>query len=50
MIDSLNSEIDFLRKEVASKDKIIELLINDKGIIRERVNVDENNNNNNAAY
>ena len=52
LIDSLNSEIDFLRKEVASKDKIIELLIKDKGIIRERVNVHENkvNNNNNAAY
>ena len=50
MIDSLNSERDSLRKEVASKDKIIELLIKDKGIIRDRVNVDENKVNNNNPF
>ena len=50
LIDSLNSEIDFLRKEVASKDKIIELLIKDKGIIRDRGNVDENKVNNNNPF
>ena len=32
LITSLKSEIDFLRKEILSKDKIIELIIKDKPV------------------
>ena len=38
LIDSLNSEIKFLRNEMASKDRIIELLIKDRDSIEKKAN------------